>query len=186
MAGTSQTCLKVCSLLQNNATVYVICCLNTSHNPEKQDWKGYVLTPSYLLLLGQGKQSLPFLISQQNAAFLTACFGKPKWLIRLPAGRAQPWAAVILDGPLQHSHSVLPALCWALSISIHSSQRQFQRQETRRFPCLRAPALLWKRFLSVRGCCVAINSSSLVSSYNLKLALKGHDCLICLNSPLAI
>lgn len=129
MAGTSQTCLKVCSLLQNNATLYVICCLNTSYNPEKQDWKGYVLTPSYLLLLGQGKQSLPFLISQQNAAFLTACFGKPKWLIRLPAGRALPWAAVILDGLLQHSHSVLPALCWALSVSIHSSQRQFQSSQ---------------------------------------------------------
>lgn len=90
--------LEAYYLLESTVMVCIICCLNMSHHPEKQDWEGHVLTPFNLLLLDQRKWSLPFLIWAAELSLSCCLLWKTKERINPPSsrkglalGNSDPW-----------------------------------------------------------------------------------------------
>ena len=129
--------LEAYYLLENNVMVYIICRLNTSHHPENQDWKGHVLTPFYLLLLDQGKWSLPFLIWAAELSISWCLLWKTKEGINPPSSRK--------GSALGSCNSWWPPATWLFcptipvlsAVSQHPqwSERVLEQPKAGGFPC---------------------------------------------------
>lgn len=145
--------LEAYYLLENNVTVYIICCLNTSHHAEKQDWKGHVLTPSYLLLLDQGKQSLPFLIWAAELSGSCCLLWKTKEGINPPSSRKGSSSDPRWPLATWMFSPVIPVLS-AVSQCPQWSETVLEQPKAGGFPCNVPMCFCGKRSLSVRGQCV--------------------------------
>lgn len=113
-----------------------------SHPPEKQVWKGHVLTPSYLLLLDQGKHSLPFLIRAAELS-VSCCRRDESTFQKEELDPGQQWSPM--------------ASCNRDILSCHACAERCQSGPTvvrdspgaaksRRFSMQRAHVLLWQAF----------------------------------------
>lgn len=73
--------------------------------------------------------------------FDAVCYGiLNNGLIHLPAGRAQPWSAVIPDGLLQYQYPVLP------SVTLTVVRGSPEAARSRRFSMQYAHEILWQTF----------------------------------------
>lgn len=134
-------------------TVYIICCLNTSHPPEKQVWKGHVLTPSYLLLLDQGKHSLPFLIRAAELSVSCCLLWKTKEGMNPPSSRRSSTLGSSDPRWPPATGIVCPAMPVLSTVSQGPpwSETVLEQPKARGFPCNVPTCFCGKHSLSVRG-----------------------------------